>query len=145
MAGPFVGNCSIYCGSVTGVHSTCSMCGAPVVSITSRSKPSAQPLAGGMLRERGQELLVDRIALAVHALLLGHLGLEAAALLGRIGELAEAVGKLDAAGIELETLGYAWVRRRRPRQRCFDGRILGRESSAGQFRAEARPAPPGCG
>ena len=58
-------------------------------------------------RERGQEILVDRVALAIDALLLGHLGLEAAALLGRVGQLAEAVGELDAAGIELEALGHA--------------------------------------
>ena len=35
-------------GSTTGVQSTCSMWAAPVASITSRSKPSAAPLAGGM-------------------------------------------------------------------------------------------------
>ena len=32
----------------TGAHSTCSIVGAPVESITSRSKPSAMPLAGGI-------------------------------------------------------------------------------------------------
>jgi hypothetical protein len=32
----------------TGAHSTCSILGAPVSSITSRSKPRAMPLAGGM-------------------------------------------------------------------------------------------------
>ena len=32
----------------TGVHSTCSIRLAPVASITSRSKPSATPLAGGI-------------------------------------------------------------------------------------------------
>ena len=31
-----------------GVHNTASMLGAPVASITNRSKPSATPLAGGM-------------------------------------------------------------------------------------------------
>ena len=39
--------------------------------------------------------------------------LEAAALLGRVGELAEAVGELDAAGIELEALRQRADRRRR--------------------------------
>ena len=38
-------------GSATGVHSTCSMRGAPVASITSRSKPSATPLAGGIVAQ----------------------------------------------------------------------------------------------
>ena len=98
-------------GPGSGVQSTCSMRGAPVASITSRSKPSALPRACGMSGERGQEVLVDRIALAVEALLLGHLGLEAAALLGRVGQLAEAVGELDAADIELEALGHARDRR----------------------------------
>ena len=65
---------AVYCGSATGVHSTCSMRGAPVASITSRSKPSAMPEAGGICAERGEKILVDRIALAVHALLLRHLG-----------------------------------------------------------------------
>ena len=63
------------------------------------------------MRERGEEILVDRIALAVDALLLVHLGLEAPALLGRIGQFAEAVGELDAAGIELEALGDARIAR----------------------------------
>ncbi len=34
--------------SATGVHSTCSMRSAPLASMTSRSKPSAIPLAGGI-------------------------------------------------------------------------------------------------
>ena len=89
----------------TGVHCTWSMWVAPVASITSRSRPSATPLAGGIARERGQKILVDRIALAVDALLLVHLGGEAAALLAGVGQFGEAVGELDAAGIELEALG----------------------------------------
>ena len=32
----------------TGAHNTCSIVGAPVASITKRSKPSAMPLAGGI-------------------------------------------------------------------------------------------------
>ncbi|MND67983.1 hypothetical protein D3C80_594190 [compost metagenome] len=35
--------------SATGAHMTRSIRGAPVASITSRSKPSAMPLAGGMI------------------------------------------------------------------------------------------------
>jgi len=34
--------------SATGVHNTCSMRSAPLASMTSRSKPSATPLAGGI-------------------------------------------------------------------------------------------------
>ncbi|CAN2535198.1 hypothetical+protein [Methylocapsa aurea] len=34
--------------SATGVHSTCSIRSAPLASMTSRSKPSATPLAGGI-------------------------------------------------------------------------------------------------
>ena len=45
---------------------------------------------------------------------------EAAALLGRIGQLAEGVGELDAAGIELEPLGHPRVARLRPRQGRFE-------------------------
>ena len=65
----------------TGVHCTRSMRGAPVASITSRSRPSATPLASRHFGERRQEILVDRIALAVDPRLLVHLGGETAALL----------------------------------------------------------------
>jgi hypothetical protein len=64
-----------------------------------------------------EEVLVQGVALAVDALLLGHLHLEAAALLLRVGELAEAVGELHAAGVELEALGHAGVVGRGPRER----------------------------
>ena len=70
-----------------------------------------------MCGERGQKILVERIALAVDALLLVHVGGEAPALLGRVGQLGEAVGEFDAAGIELEALGEARIVRLRPRQR----------------------------
>ena len=104
---------------------------APVASITSRSKPSAHAARRRHLRQRGKKVLVDRIALAVHALLLRHLGLEAAALLGRIGELAEAVGELDAAGIELEALGHprvaaVWAAPAPLRRPDIRSRIVGR-------------------
>src|SRR5262249_57290812 len=56
-------------------------------------------------RKGAQKILVDRIALAVDALLLRHLLFEPLALLGHIDELAEAVRKLDSAAIELEALG----------------------------------------
>ena len=85
--------------------------------MTSRSKPSAAPLASGMMRQRGEKILVDRIGLAVDALLDRHGLLEAPALLDRVGQFAEGVGELDAAGIELEALGDARVVRAETRQR----------------------------
>ena len=48
---------------------------------------------------------------------------EAAALLGGVGEFAEAVGEFDAADIKLEALGNARIARR-PRQRRLHGRIF---------------------
>ena len=92
------------------------------------------PQAGGIARERGKKILVERIALAIDALLLGHLQLEAAALLDRIGQFAEAVGELDPAGIKLEALGNARIAGCRPRQRRFDDRIVGRGSWRGRCR-----------
>ena len=86
------------------------------------------------VREGGQEVLVDRIALAVDALLLRHLRLEAPALPVGIGELAEGVGELDAAGIELEALGDARVGRLGPRQR-------GELGAGYSHRMVARPLP----
>ena len=79
------------------------------------------------VRERGEELLVDGIALAVDALLLGHLRLEAPALQVGIGQLAEGVGQLHAAGIKLEALGDARVGRLGPRQRGQMRGILGQQ------------------
>jgi hypothetical protein len=87
------------------------MRGAPVASITSRSNPIAihARLAGMHLRESGEQVLVDRVALAVDALLLVHLGLEAAALFGGIGQLAEAIGQFDPASIKLEPLRHPGI------------------------------------
>ena len=70
---------------------------------------------------------------------------EAPALLGGIGELAEAVGELDAAGIELEALGHARVVGRRPGQRRLGRPGTRTGSSAGRGRAAARPSPPARG
>ena len=67
------------------------------------------PHASGICRQRRQKVLVERIALAVEALLLGHFAFEPAALFGGVGEFAKAVGDLDAADVELETLGDARV------------------------------------
>ena len=87
------------------------------------------PQACGICRQRGKKILVDRIALAVDALLLRHLAFEPAALLGRIGEFAKTVGELDAAGIKLEALGDARIGRR-PRQRRLRGRVLVEDGGA---------------
>ena len=76
------------------------------------------------VRKRRQEIFVERITLAVAALLLRHLALQPAALFGRVGELGKAVGEFDAAHKKLEAFGDARVRRRGPRQRRLPGRIL---------------------
>ena len=77
--------------------------------MTSRSRPSAAPLAARHASERGEKILVDRIGLAVDALLFRHFLLESPALLGGVGEFAEGVGELDPAGVEFEALGDAGV------------------------------------
>ena len=81
------------------------------------------PDACGICAKRGDEILVDRIALAVDALLLRHFAFEPAALLGGVGEFAEAVGEFDAADIKLEALGNARIARR-PRQRRQRGGVF---------------------
>ena len=103
--------------------------------MTSRSKPSAAPLASGMCVQRGEKVFVDRIGLAVDALLDRHGLFEAPPLLVRVGQFAERVGELDAADVELETLRHAWVMRAKSRQRRLRGRILGEEGRP----AEAEP------
>ena len=79
------------------------------------------------LRQRGEKILVDRIALAVDALFLRHLAFQPAALLVRVVEFAKTVGELDAADIKLEALGDArdlLPSLGRARQRRQRGRIL---------------------
>src|SRR5688572_4447573 len=71
----------------------------------------------GHRRERGEELLVERVALTIAALPLGHLPLQPVALLGRIAQLSKTIGELDPAHVELEPLRYAWLLWRAPRQR----------------------------
>ena len=56
--------------------------GAPVASMTSRSKPSATPTGGRHMRQGSQKILVQRIALAIDMLLFRHLGFKACALFG---------------------------------------------------------------
>ena len=81
------------------------------------------PHACGIDRQRGKEILVDRIALAVDAFLLGHFQFKPPALFDGVRQFAKAVGEFHAAGIELEALGDAAVLRR-PCQRRLPGRIL---------------------
>ena len=90
-------------------------------------------------RERCQKFFVERIARSVDALLLRHLLLQPAALLGRIRELAEAVRKLHSAGIELEALGKSGIALQRPGQRRLYGGILTKNgrSSVPQMRLDA--------
>src|SRR4051812_1256519 len=73
--------------------------------------------------ERGEEVLIDRIALAVNARLLIHLRLKAAPLLLRVGELSEPVRELNSATIELEALRESRVIGRGSRERGFHSRI----------------------
>ena len=80
--------------------------------------------------ERPQKVLVDRITLAVDTVLLIHVGGEATALLGRLGQFGEAVGEFDPAGIELEALRETRIRRLHPRQRRLACRIFGEERGA---------------
>ena len=53
-----------------------------------------------------------------------HVRFESAPLLGRIGQFAEAVGELDAAGIKLEALGDARVIGAAARQRRLARRVF---------------------
>ena len=69
--------------------------------------------------QRGEEILVDGIPLAIDCLFHVHLGFETAALFGGIGEFAEAVGEFDAAGIELEAFGEAIVALERTGESSF--------------------------
>src|SRR5258708_2254563 len=52
--------------------------------------------------KRGNEIIVDWIALAVDALLFVHFRAKPPTLLARVTQLAEAVGELNAADVKLE-------------------------------------------
>ncbi len=82
--------------------------------------------AGGFRHEfkRGKKFFVDRVALFIYALFLGHLMCEALALLIRVGELSEAIRNLDPANKELESLREARIFTGGARQRCLAARIL---------------------
>ena len=97
---------------------------APVASITRRSKPSAAPAGRRHLRERGNEVRIDRVAFSITALLFVHLRFEAPALFGWIGELAKGIGELHAAGIKLEPLREARILAVGSRQSGEVGRVL---------------------
>ncbi len=60
----------------------------------------------------------------IDAPLLGHVGLEPAALLVGVGQLVEGVGEFDAAGVEFEALGDARVDWIHSRQRRLGRRIV---------------------
>src|SRR5262245_1109583 len=64
------------------------------------------------------------MALAIDALLLHHLLLQAATLLGGVSELGAGVRELDPAGIELEALGQPGISCFRPGERGLHRRIL---------------------
>src|SRR6476660_4765625 len=66
--------------------------------------------------ERCQEILVDRISLAVERLLFGLIGEKSAALLLRVGQFAERIGEFEAADIKLEAFAEPRGARLRPRQ-----------------------------
>src|SRR3954454_15284312 len=74
--------------------------------------------------ERAQEILVERVALAVDALLLVHLGRKAPALLVRVGELAEGVRELDPADVKLEALREPGIVGRAAREGGFRERVF---------------------
>src|SRR5690606_34266776 len=72
----------------------------------------AERVAGGgrhPLGEGAEEALVERVDVAAEPRALGPVALEAGALLDGIGELAEPVAELDAARVDLESLGPAGV------------------------------------
>ena len=67
--------------------------------------------------ERGHKILVQRIALAVNALFLGHRDLETHALFSHVREFAEGIGEFDPAGVKLETFSDFIAAGFCPRQR----------------------------
>ena len=67
------------------------------------------PGGGRHAGQRGQQRLVDRVDRLAARGADARLFLEAAALLDRVGQLAERVGQLEAAGVELEPLDDAGI------------------------------------
>ena len=93
----------------TGAHKTCSIRSAPRGQHDQPVEPERDAAGRRHRRQRGKEILVDRVALAVEASARRDLRLEPPSLLGGVGELAEGVGELDAAGKQLEALGEARI------------------------------------
>ena len=89
----------------TGVQITCSMWDAPVASITSRSKPSAIPHAGGMIAKACKKSSSSRIGLAIDPQTFRHGRLKTAALKTGVRQFAKSIGEFDAAGIKFKPLG----------------------------------------
>ena len=97
---------------------------APVASIDQPVEAERDAAGRRHLRERVQEILVHRIALAVDALLLRHRRGKARALLGDVGEFAKRIAEFHPAGIELEAFGHLVAAGFRPRQRRQRQRVL---------------------
>ena len=72
-------------------------------------KAKRNPACGGHQGQSGKEILVHRIAFAVNPFLFVHLGGEAAALFGGVGQFAKAIGQFHPAGVNLEPLRLARV------------------------------------
>jgi len=85
------------------------------------------PKANSFSGQGSKKILVQRIALTIDALLFHHFGVEAFALLGRIGEFAKAIGQLHTTGIKLEPLRKPGIGRLGPRQRRFDPGVIGKK------------------
>jgi len=94
---------------------------------------------GHAMGERRQEIFVDRIGHAIACLLLRLVRAEAPALRAGIGELAERIGELEAADIELEPLGKMRIAGLRPRERRHGDRIVvkNRRRAAAELRLDA--------
>ena len=88
--------------------------------------------------KRVEKLFVERIALPVGRLLHIHLGFEPTALLSRVREFAKAIGKFDAAGIELEAFGETRITGERPGQGGFLRGVFAKQGQAPlpQFRLD---------
>ena len=80
--------------------------------------------------ERIQEILIERIALAIGGLFHSHLRLEATALFGGVREFAKAVGEFDSAGVELEAFSEAKIVVQRAREGGFFGGVFAQQRQA---------------
>ena len=74
--------------------------------------------------ERREETFVEREHFAAEARALALLGLEARALLARVGQLGEPIRKLQTSGVQLEPLGNARIRGDEPGERSLRSGIL---------------------